>query len=60
VLAAIVVAFIGALLAFQRDDSAAVRSAIDASRLVDQNHEGRISRVEAHVDRLRENEREDR
>jgi hypothetical protein len=60
VLVAIVVAFIGALLAFQRDDSAVVRSAIDAARMVDQNHEGRLSRLEAHVDRLRENERERR
>lgn len=60
VLVAIIVAFVGALLAFQRDDSTEVRAAITASRLIDQSHEGRISRLEAHVDGLRESERERR
>lgn len=60
ILVAVAGMFVGGLLAFQRDDDTAVRDAITASRLIDQNHEGRISRLEAHVDELREGSRRGR
>lgn len=50
--------FAAAMLAFQRDDSAEVREALRDTRVILQNHEGRVSRVEARLEDMVHRERE--